>query len=155
MAPAIQQFKNFFATDSPRIENLARAKDSGPARRALRSPAGAVARSSHGAALFCAPLARLITPPSPLLPALLSFVGALLAQSLALRDDKRGKNLPNKLSSLISTKTLHQNFTLYKSGGGVNLAFPLAPLDTVTPFFEGSGAGEAFKYTSNRRESLM
>ena len=52
-------------------------------------------------------------------------------------------------------KTLHQNFILYKSGGGVNLAFPLAPLDTVTPFSEGSGAGEAFKYMSNTRESLM
>ena len=130
MAPAIQQFKNFFATDSPRIENLARAKDSGPARRALRSPAGAVARSSHGAALFCAPLARLITPPSPLLPALLSFVRALLAQSLALRDDKRGKNLPNKLSSLISTK-LYTKTLYYTNPVGVSTS--LSPSLLLTP----------------------
>ena len=154
MAPAIQQFKTF--SRQLRLESKTSLVRKISGRRGARSDRGrCVTRSSDGAALFCAPLARLITPPSPLLPALLSFVGALLAQSLALRDDKRGKNLPNKLSSLISTKTLHQNFTLYKSGGGVNLAFPLAPLDTVTPFSEGSRAGEAFKYTSNRHESLM
>ena len=129
MAPAIQQFKNLFATDSPRIKTSLVRKIAG--RRGARSDRGrCVTRSSDGAALFCAPLARLITPPSPLLPALLPFVEALLAQSLTLRGDKRGKNLPNKLSSLIST-TLYTKTLYYTNPVGVSTS--LSPSLLLTP----------------------
>ena len=54
-----------------------------------------------------------------------------LARSTAQK--KGGKNLSDTNSSLSP-----QNFTLYKSVGGVNLAFHLAPLDTVTLFSSAS-----------------
>ena len=81
--------------------------------------------------LFCALLARLITPPSLLLPALFPVIREgrrrSLAQSSAQK--KGGKNLSDTNSSLSP-----QNFTLYKFVRGVNLAFHLDPLDTVTLF---------------------
>ena len=80
---------------------------------------------------FCAPHHSSLL----LLPALFPlFARAGVDHSINPRRRKRGgKNLSDTNSSLSP-----QNSTLYKSVGGVNLAFHLAPLDTVTPFSSAS-----------------